>query len=161
MITHFFSSLLLRLSSLFPPRSRVLPALAALGLGGLLAAGAAFGARVLLRPEPREWVCTEFCRTAQESEKVRALEQAFRKGCSPQCERMCFAQGEVRALLQRARTVTPEIKAALEEAARARSAAALAVLEHVYAVAEALPVDRREDYLRAVLPAVAECCCNP
>jgi hypothetical protein len=158
MILRFFPTLF---SALFPLRPRVRQILAALTLGALLTAGAASGARALLRPDPEDWVCSEFCRTAQESEKVRSLERAFRKGCSPECARLCATQEEVRALMQRARTLTPEIKAALEAAAHARSAAALAVLEHVYAVAEALPADRREDYLRAVLPSVAECCCTP
>jgi hypothetical protein len=157
MIPRFFSLF----SFLLPAPSRVRKVLAALGLGVLLTAGAASGARAFLRPDPDKWVCSEFCRTAQESEKVRALERAFRKGCSPECARLCAAREEVRTLLQRAHTVTPEIKAALEAAARARNTATVAVLEHVYAVAQALPEDRREDYLRAVLPSVAECCCTP
>ena len=154
MISRFFATGLLL-------RGGVWQTLATLVLGALLTAGAAAGARTLLLPAPEEWVCSQFCKTAQESEKVRSLERAFRKSCSPECARMCAAQQHVRALMKHTHTITPEIKAALETAARARSAAALAVLEHVYAVAEVLPESRREEYLRAVLPAVAECCCTP
>jgi hypothetical protein len=128
---------------------------AALALLGL---GAAAASRTLLRPSPEEWVCREFCRTTEQAKKVRALENAFRASCPPECARACAAQSQIQALVMRSRSLTPELRSALEDAARARSAADAALLEHVYAVAAELPPDRREAYLRAVLPSLAECC---
>ncbi len=149
------------LCRLFPPGSRLRNVLLAALSGALLTGGAASAARALLRPSPEDWVCSQFCRTAQQARTVRALERAFRTGCSPECTRMCAAEENLRTLMRNACAITPEIKAAVEAAARARSEANLAVLQHVHAVAEALPEDRRGDYLRAVLPSVAECCCTP
>lgn len=131
---------------------------AVLGLSMAVALGTSMTVRAFLHKSPEEWVCSEFCRTAQESERVRSLERTFREGCSPQCRRKCAAEGRLRDLVMRSREVGTELRAALEEAARARAEAEATVLEHVYAVAAALPEDRRESYLRSVLPNLAGCC---
>jgi hypothetical protein len=146
-------------ASLRPPASRrYLRGVIILCTTVLLALGAATMARALFRQKAEDWICKEFCRTAEQSAQVRQLETSFREKCSPECARMCSARNQVREIAFRSDRITPELRAAIEETNKARGASYTALLEHVYSVAAVLPEEKRGDYLRAVLPSLTDCC---
>jgi hypothetical protein len=132
--------------------------LSLLGVSVTLGWGAAAASRSLLRESPEDWVSRCFCGTPEQSRRVRVLETSFRAECPPQCAQMCASRNTLEQVLARSRSVTPELRGALETHARACSAARLEVLEHVYAVAAVLPEERRDAYLRAVLPNLLSGC---
>jgi head-tail adaptor len=71
---------------------------------------------------------------------------------------MCEANAHLGTLALGSHTVTPDLRAAVAETDRIRTAARITMLEHFYAVAAQLPPDKRRDYLQKVLPLVIDSC---
>ena len=78
--------------------------------------------------------------------------------CLPYCDAMCEANARLETVTLGSVSVTPEIREAVIETDRIRTQTRIAMLEHFYAVAAELPLERRKEYLRKVLPLVIDSC---
>ncbi len=110
------------------------------------------------RCSPSEWLGHEYGLTPEQSEHMKELEKEYGSRCGPFCTEMCDANANLETVTLGSGSVTPAIKAAIVETDRIRSEARIAMLEHFYAVAAALPPEKRHDYLVKVLPLVIESC---
>jgi hypothetical protein len=98
------------------------------------------------RPE-LAWLKTEYHLSDAQFASVVQLHVAYRPKCAQMCRRIDEQNSKVQGLLAATNTVTPEIKAALAEAARLRVECETAMLEHFYETSRYMPPDQAARYL--------------
>jgi len=130
----------------------VLLAAIVIGFGGVLLA------RHFFQGPPSSWLCHEYGLSHMQTVKVEALQKEYGSQCGPYCDAMCEANARLETVTLGSVSVTPEIREAVIETDRIRTQTRIAMLEHFYAVAAELPLERRKEYLRRVLPLVIDSC---
>jgi len=115
-------------------------------------------ARHFFQGPPSSWICHEFGLSHGQTVKVEALQHEYGSRCGPYCDAMCEANARLETVTLGSVSVTPEIREAVIETDRIRTQTRIAMLEHFYAVAAELPLERRKEYLRKVLPLVIDSC---
>jgi hypothetical protein len=93
------------------------------------------------------WLKTEYHLSDAQFAAVVLLHQAYRPKCAEMCRRIDAQNAEVQRLLAATNIVTPEIKAALAEAARLRVECETAMLQHFYETSRHMPPDQAARYL--------------
>jgi hypothetical protein len=93
------------------------------------------------------WLKTEFKLGDAEFNRIAALHSAYYPECQEMCRRIAQKNTELKTLLSKATTVTPEIEKALAEAAQMRAHCQKLMLNHFYEVAQAMPAPQRDRYL--------------
>jgi len=133
-------------------------AVALLAYGGLYYAGTA-DCRSLERSKAPElaWLKEKFHLTDAEFARISQMHDAYLAGCAERCRRIDLKNAELKELLARTNTVTPEIEKALADAALLRAECQKAMLQHFYAVSQTMPPEQGKRYLpwvqeRTVLP---------
>src|SRR5260221_7176314 len=127
-------------------------------LGGLLAAGIGYACVSLPMvashqtiehgPHPEmTWLKEEYHLTDAQFGRVAELHAAYWPKCAEMCRRINEANARLQELLAATNTVTPEIKAALDETARVRTECQAAMLQHFYEVSRAMPPEEGKRYL--------------
>ena len=130
----------------------VLLVIIVLGIAGALIS------RHFLKGPPSAWLCHEYGLSPMQAKRMKALEKEYGSRCGPYCDAMCEANAQLEIVALGSGSVTPEVRAAVVVTDRIRTETRIAMLEHFYAVAAELPPNRRNDYLRKVLPLVIESC---
>ncbi len=100
------------------------------------------------------WLRHEFQLSASDFEKVSALHLDYLPTCESFCRKIAAARARVRQLVLDGRSVSPELEAALREEAALRAECQIAMLRHIYVTAGALPPEKADAYLEAMLPEV-------
>lgn len=105
--------------------------------------------RGLLRTKTPElaWLKMEFNLNDAELARIAALHQAYRPHCREMCRRIDVKNAELKALLARTNTMTPEMEQKLAEAAQLRLECQKAMLDHFIAVSQTMPPEQGKRYL--------------
>ncbi len=105
--------------------------------------------RALLRNEAPElaWLKREFKLRDDEFARVARLHTAYLPQCQAMCRRIDEQDKQLKQLLAAAPAVTPEIEAALEQAARLRAECHGKMLRHFIAMSRAMPPDQGRRFL--------------
>lgn len=106
------------------------------------------------------WLKAEFRLSDEQFARVALLHALYRPTCAEMCRRIDEKNAALQTLLAARNSVTPEIQAALAEAARVRAECQSAMLNHVYEVSRMMPPEQARRYLafmheRTLLPARA------
>jgi len=120
--------------------------------------GAAILSRHCLQAPPSAWLCSKFGLSPDQVARIDSLQHDYGSRCGPLCNQMCEANAKLEELSLGSGSVTPGIRAAVEETDRIRTETRIAMLDHFYAVAAELPPERRKEYLLKVLPLVIDSC---
>ena len=124
---------------------------------GLVGAAVAYGAvyfastssaRSLQRSERPElaWLQQEFQLNDAEFKRVSELHSAYLPQCGEMCRQVDAQNQKLQKLLANSTTVTPEIDAALAEAARLRTDCQRAMLQHFLEVSRTMPPEQGQRY---------------
>jgi len=135
---------------------------------GLLLALAAFGGiyysytatdHKLLHSETPElaWLKTQFKVSDQEFERITALHEAYRAKCMERCRLIAQKNDELKNLLAKATTLTPEIETNMAQAAQIRLECQKAMLKHCLEVSRSMPPEEGRRYAAWV---EENCCMN-
>jgi hypothetical protein len=125
---------------------------------GLVVAAAAYGcmystcmssARSLEKSERPElaWLKEEFHLSDAEFKRVSGLHAAYLPQCRAMCEKIDTQNAQLEKLLDSATNTTPEIDAALAEAAQLRSGCQRMMLRHFFQVSQTMPPEQGRRYL--------------
>ena len=93
------------------------------------------------------WVKKEFKLNDQEFERIRRLHQAYKPVCTEYCRRVREKNQEIATLVAASTDITPAIQKALGEAADLRKECLAHMLQHFYAVSQAMPPEQGRRYL--------------
>lgn len=93
------------------------------------------------------WLKQEFHLGDAEFQRVVALHDAYRPACRERCRLIDAKNAELRALLLRSGTVTPEVERTLAEATALRRDCQTAMLKHFVEVSRAMPPAQGRRYL--------------
>jgi hypothetical protein len=135
---------------------------------GLLLAMAAFGGiyysniatdHKLLHTDTPElaWLKTEFKVSDQEFERITALHDTYRSKCMERCMLIARKNDELKDLLAKATTLTPEIETNMAESAQIRLQCQKEMLKHFLEVSRSMPAEEGRRYLAWV---EENCCMN-
>lgn len=100
------------------------------------------------------WMRAELKLDAATSRRVEDLHLAYEAKCAALCERICASGGRLDALARQQRGITPELTAAMAEDEKVRANCRLALLQHLYDTANAMPPEAAARFLELTLPAV-------
>jgi len=125
---------------------------------GLILGFAAYGAFYLAGTAPHRevvqsrapellWLKNEFNLSQTEFERISALHEAYMPHCVEMCRRIDAKNEEIRALLNTANTLTPQIEGKLLEAAQLRVECQKSMLRHFYEVSQTMPAEQGRRYL--------------
>jgi hypothetical protein len=131
-------------------------------LGGLLVAAIAYGAayfacsapsrRLAASPTPElAWLQKEFQIPDAEFARIAKLHETYSVACMERCQRIDAKNAELQSLLAATNAVTPQIEAALHEAAVIRAECQQAMLQHFYEVSRTMPPAQGRRYLDWVI----------
>jgi hypothetical protein len=101
-----------------------------------------------------EWLRREFKLSDEQFNKVSALHVAYRPTCETLCAKIATSHQKVRALMKSGSTVSPELRAALQEDAALRVECQSAMLNHLYQTAGCMSPEQSRHYLDEMLPQV-------
>lgn len=101
-----------------------------------------------------EWLRHEFQLNDSEFDRVSALHLDYLPICETFCRKIALARAKVRQLVLDGRSIGPGLEAALREEAALRAECQIAMLRHLYVTAGALPPEKADAYLEAMLPEV-------
>ncbi|HWF03838.1 MAG TPA: periplasmic heavy metal sensor [Candidatus Angelobacter sp.] len=126
-------------------------------LGLLLAAGAYYGfyflsaapSQGLTESKAPElaWLKKEFNLSDAELARVSELHAAYRPHCVEMCHRIDAKNAELKDLLAKTNTMTPDVEKKLAEAAQLRLECQQAMLRHFMEVSRTMPPDQGRRYL--------------
>lgn len=127
-------------------------------MGGLLAAMVAYGAAYFVCSAPGRhlaqektpalaWLQKEFQIPESEFVRITKLHEAYSTECMERCRRIDAKNAEIQNLLAATNAVTPQIEAALRDAAQIRAECQRAMLQHFYEVSRAMPPAQGRRYL--------------
>ena len=114
--------------------------------------------RHLVSETPSDWLCHHYGLSPDQASRLASLQEEYANRCGPYCAAMCDANARLESTALGSGSVTPELRSLIAETDRIRTETRISMLEHFYAVAAALPPDRRSEYLRKVLPLVIDSC---
>lgn len=125
---------------------------------GLLAAAAAYGCvyftctscvRSLEHSDKPElaWLKDEFNLNDAEFKRISELHAAYLPQCREMCRRIDVQNVQLQKLLTTTTNATPELDAALAEAAKMRSECQRMMLRHFFQVSQTMPPQQRRRYL--------------
>ena len=97
------------------------------------------------------WLQNEFHIPATEFERISKLHESYLADCAERCRRIDAKTDELKTLLAVTNKVTPEIERAVQEAAQLRAACHKKMLEHFYAVRQAMPREQGQRYFSWVV----------
>ncbi len=124
-------------------------------MAGLLSAVAGWGMyRLRMRETPVEWMGRRFGLRGVALQAFIGTHEAYTSQCAATCRRILEADRALAEAVLGSPEVTPEIRAAMGTAAALDAECRVNMLRHFYEAAALLPEDRREEYLRRVLPLV-------
>ncbi len=106
------------------------------------------------RSTPTSWLREEFALDDQQAKTVERIHKQYQTECALMCARIVQTDEHLAGLIGDGQQVTPEIQNAIIETDRLRSECRVKMLGHFYRIAAELPVKRRAEYLRMVLPVV-------
>ncbi|MBI4657845.1 MAG: periplasmic heavy metal sensor [Verrucomicrobia bacterium] len=93
------------------------------------------------------WLKQEFNLSETEFRRISGLHAAYLPQCREMCSRIEQQNGKLRKLLQVEEGMTPEIEAAVGEAARLRGECQRNMLRHFFAVSQTMPPEQGRRYL--------------
>ena len=93
------------------------------------------------------WLKKEYHLNDQQFARVVELHNAYWPQCAEMCRRIDEKNAKLQQLLAATNNVTPDIKAALAEAAQVRTECQTAMLKHFYEVSRAMPPEQGKRYL--------------
>lgn len=96
------------------------------------------------------WLKSEYKLSDADYDRISNLHDAYLPGCMERCRKIAKVHGELFALIQQNKNVTPELEAKLGESAQLRSECSAAMLSHFYEVAAAMPPPAAKRYLEWV-----------
>mgnify|MGYP001217499892 FL=1 len=96
------------------------------------------------------WLKTEFHLSDAEYERISAMHESYLPGCMERCKEIARVRTEFFALIKNSKSVTPDLKAKLDESARLRARCSELMLAHFYEVAAAMPPEAATRYLEWV-----------
>ena len=96
------------------------------------------------------WLKTEFHLSDAEYERISAMHENYLPGCMERCKEIARVRTEFFTLIKQSKSVTPELKARLDESARLRARCSELMLSHFYEVAAAMPPEAATRYLEWV-----------
>jgi hypothetical protein len=135
------------------PRWRGVKQLAVFAIVGLALCLAAYqlavswSARHLAGSDDLEWLRMEFSLGDAEMARIRALHEGYLPRCQEFCTRIAAQKRELRAALQTATNVTPDLEQKLSEIAALRAQCQAAMLRHFVEVSRAMPAPQGRQYL--------------
>lgn len=93
------------------------------------------------------WLKMEFHLSDAEFQRISKLHDAYLPGCQDRCRKVDAKNAELRGLIAKSGTVTPEAERALAEAATFRGECQAAMLKHFVEVSRAMPPEQGRRYL--------------
>ncbi len=93
------------------------------------------------------WLKAEFHLSDAEFNRVTQMHESYMAACAERCRKVDAKNMELRELLARTNTVTPEIAQALSEAAQLRADCQKEMLRHFYEVSQTMPPAEGKRYL--------------
>ncbi len=96
------------------------------------------------------WVKKEFQLTDDQFTQLCKLNADYQPECKTMCDRIDGQNQELLTLLGKSESITPEVEAALAQAAKLRLECQNRMLAHFYEVARTMPPDRARRYLEWV-----------
>lgn len=109
----------------------------------------------LRRPmDSKDWLRKEYGLNVEQANRVAQLEANYQSRCMAMCARISAADSKLSELARASATITPEIREAIANADAVRTDCRTSMLGHFYEVAAVLPADKRDKYLKMVLPSV-------
>ena len=103
-----------------------------------------------------EWLRDEFHLSPEQFAGIQKAHQEYAPACEQLCLRIARANANADRLIQSSKAVTPELAAALQEAAATEEEARRAMLDHIYAVAAQMPEAQASRYIRLMRHRVLE-----
>jgi uncharacterized membrane protein len=136
-------------------------------LGVLVLGAAAFGLcyhwsmrpvkAVAQTPEAElAWLRVEFQLSDEQFRRIEALHRSYDKLCMENCQQIVAANDRARRLVLANATTTPEIDAALREAAELQRECRREMLQHIYDVAAVLPPEKAARYRQLMAERVVQ-----
>ena len=98
------------------------------------------------------WLKRELALTETQMQAVAELHHDYRPKCEEMCHRIHEAESRLTEVAARSRTMSPELSAAIHEAARVRAECQEAMIGHLQQTAALLDSSQAEKYLAAMLP---------
>ena len=93
------------------------------------------------------WLKKQFRLTDAEYVRITELHDAYLPACRERCHRIAAKDAELKELLTKTNSFSPEIERKLAEAAQLRFECQLAMLKHFYAVSQTMPLAQGQRYL--------------
>jgi hypothetical protein len=93
------------------------------------------------------WLKREFKLSDADLARITELHEAYRPHCVEMCRRIDASNTELRELLNKTNTLTPEIEMKLAETAELRGACQKAMLRHFMEVSRTMPPQQGKRYL--------------
>lgn len=106
--------------------------------------------------DPSSWICQEYHLSNAQYAQVKQLEDAYAPRCADLCHQIQQSHDSLKKLILANSTLTPEVKVALQKDAAVEQECREAMLEHFYAVSQAMPPDEGKRYLKMMLAMVVE-----
>lgn len=98
------------------------------------------------------WLRSEFHLDAVAFAKIKALHAAYEPRCMELCRAILDADSAVARLSKQSTSLTPDLRTAIENAARVSNECHLAMREHLYQVAQAMPPAEGRRFLDMMEP---------
>ena len=98
------------------------------------------------------WIRTDLKLSDEQFAKVSELHSAYRPRCMEMCGRISQAHEKVEAAARSGGSMTPELKAAIQEHAETHAQCQQAMLKHIYETAAVLDKEQAARYLETMLP---------
>jgi hypothetical protein len=125
---------------------------------GLFAAAAGYCALYFWRSAPDRdllhaqnpemaWLKREFKLSNAEYDRVCNLHDSYLPHCAEMCSRIAAKNAEIKDLLSKSGSVTPEVERKLAEAAQIRADCQKLMLQHFYEVSQTMPAPEGKRYL--------------
>jgi hypothetical protein len=110
--------------------------------------------RMKSRQNPAEWLGKRFELSGHALEAFLAAHERYTSACGETCRRIVEADAALALAMLKAERITPEIEDAIQASAQLDAQCRVNMLRHFYEAASNIPDERREEYLRLVMPLV-------
>jgi len=106
--------------------------------------------------DPSSWIRQEYHLNDAQYARVRQLEEGYAPQCAELCRQIQKSHNSLKKLILANTTMTPEVEAALQKDTAVEQECREAMLQHFYAVSEAMPPDEGKRYLEMMQGMVVE-----
>ena len=100
------------------------------------------------------WLRQEYHLSASQFERIAQWHADYAPQCAERCRRIGIQRARLSALIQEARTPTPEVVEALQKTAALEAECRQATLAHIYAVAAEMPPEEGRRYVAAMAASI-------